>query len=156
MLTQGFVREPSYVCSVAKEVLHRVISPHLSPRHVPNQHNVVEMAATMNYQRLANGLYVPLLPERCWNNEAILVTREGYSAEDAFKILKYLSSQYLNEVDTVLFRVVDLCDEVEIEFVTEGHRLCLLFDHCPECPLLQPLPTKDPQKFRNIIFFFDS
>ena len=74
----------------------------------------------------------------------MLTPREGYSQTDAFKIFDWLCSQYINDVDTVLYRLVDLCDEGEIDFVTEGYRLFQILVQCPKRPKLVPMQSGEP------------
>lgn len=91
----------------------------------------------MDREELPNGLYIPKIPDRDWDNEHIMANGDGYTSEDAAKILEYLWWQYADDIEVVFYHVFKLCDEVRIDYDGDGGRLVERFTKYPRRPCLQ-------------------
>lgn len=90
----------------------------------------------MKYHQCANGLKVPLLPNRGWDTEAIMGTSEGYTPSDAVKVIEYLWWQYADDVEVIFLAMIDVCDKVAIDLGEHGDRLVYKFVKYPARPAL--------------------
>lgn len=91
----------------------------------------------LDSEELPNGLYIPKLPGKDWDNEHVMANGDGYTSEDAAKVLEYLWWQYADDIEVVFYLVFKLCDEVRIEYDRDGGRLVEKFINYPRRPCLQ-------------------
>lgn len=66
-----------------------------------------------------------------------MANRDGYTAEDAAKVLEYLWWQYADDIEVTFYHVFKLCEEVSIDHDGDGGRLIQRFVNYPIRPCLQ-------------------
>ena len=103
----------------------------------------------MDYEHLANGLWVPSLPTRDWDTHYLLHSNETYTSEDAAQVQTYLWETYADGVERVLFDLLQICCEIEIGHEKDRRRLIHRFVQYPTRPQIQIEVCAEPDRVLN-------
>ena len=103
----------------------------------------------MEYELLANGLWIPSLPTRDWDTQHLLHSNETYTSEDAAQVQTYLWETYADDVERVLLDLLQICCEIEIGHEKDRRRLIRIFVQYPTRPQIQIEVCAEPDRVLN-------